>query len=116
MVLVIKIALAIIFGLAALAKFSGKTKDTFRKAGYGSLFMYAIATAEVLFAAGLFTPFDIAATIGLLAIIMGAVVTLIRQQEPIAKFSMAAVTCILLAVLLALEAYPKLDWLVREIR
>lgn len=106
MVQIIKIALAIIFGLAILAKLSGKTNETFEKSGYGRPFMYALVFAEALFTAGLFTPYDLWAAIGLLAIIVGAIVTLIRQHVAPAKFGMAVLSLILLSALLALSEWP----------
>jgi urea transporter len=104
MELIIKIVLAVIFGLAAIAKFSGKTKATFEKAGYSRIFMYATALAEVLFSIGLFTPYDLLAVLGLIAIIAGAIVTLIQQQVPPVKYGMAALSFILLSTLLVLIA------------
>lgn len=106
MVQIIKITLAIIFGAAILAKLSGKTTKTFEKSGYSRPFMYALAFAEALFTAGLFTPYDLWATIGLLAIIVGAIVTLIRQHVAPAKFGMAVLSLILLSALLALSEWP----------
>jgi hypothetical protein len=89
MELAIKIALATIFCLAALLKFSGKTKGTLPKSGYGSRFMYFIGVAELLFAIGLFSPYALVATIGLLVIIIGAIVTLIKQHVAPARYLMA---------------------------
>ena len=83
---ILKIALATIFGLAALAKFSGKSKDTFAKSGYSHAFMYAIAFAEVLLSAGLFTQYALSALIGLLTINIGAIITLIRLRVRPAKY------------------------------
>jgi hypothetical protein len=116
MELAIKTVLAIVFGLAALAKFSGKTKNTFQKSGYGSFFMYAIACAEVLFSIGLFTPYALGATIGLLAIIVGAIITLIKQQVAPARYSMAVLSFILLAGLLVSMVYPRIHSLVSYLR
>ena len=97
---ILKIAIATIFGLAALAKLSGKTKDTFAKSGYSHAFMYAIAFAEVLLSAGLFTQYDLSALIGMLTIIVGAIVTLIRQQVRPAKYGMAVLSLVLLLALM----------------
>jgi hypothetical protein len=44
---IIKIVLAVIFGLSVVGKLTGKTKSTFENAGYGSGMMYAIAIAEM---------------------------------------------------------------------
>ncbi len=96
---IIKIVLAVIFGLAALAKFSGKTKDTFERVGYGIGFMYGIAVAEVIFTIGLFTRYDLLATISLLSIICGAVLTLIKQHAPAKNYAMALLSLVLLVVL-----------------
>ena len=103
---ILKIAIAIIFGLAALAKLSGKTKETFQRAGYSLAMMYATAFAEVLFSAGLFTRYDLWALIGLSTITVGAIITLIRQQVSAAKYGMAVLsTELLLALMLSRIAY-----------
>jgi len=96
---IIKIVLAVIFGLAALVKFSGKTKDTFEKSGYGVRFMYAIAFAEVFFAVGLFSRYELLSVIGMLAIICGAIITLVKQHVPPANYAMAFLTLVLLVTL-----------------
>jgi len=104
---ILKIAIATIFGLAALSKLSGKTKATFEHAGYGRGLMYVTAFAEVLFSAGLFTQYDLWALIGLLTIIVGAIVTLIRQQVRAAKYGMAVLSLVLLLALMVLRMSPR---------
>jgi len=106
---ILKIAVATIFGLAALSKLSGKTKATFEHAGYGRGLMYVTAFAEVLFSAGLFTQYDLWALIGLLTIIVGAIVTLIRQQVRAAKYGMAVLSLVLLLALMVLRMSPRLN-------
>ena len=101
---IIKIALAIIFALAVIAKLSGKSKDVFEKSGYGLGFMYAIASAQIVLIIGLFTPYDLWAAIGLFAIMVGAVVTLMQQRVPPAKYLMAALSMVLLAALLVTKS------------
>jgi hypothetical protein len=100
---IIKIVLAIIFGLAVVAKLSGKTKDVFEKSGYGLPFMYALAFAEVWFAIGLFTQYDLWAEIGLVAIMLGAIVTLIRQRVTPEKYAMAVLSLVLLSALMLIK-------------
>jgi hypothetical protein len=97
---ILKIVIATIFGLAAFGKFSGKTKKTFEQSGYGSDMMYATAFAEVSFAAGLFTQYDLWALIGLSIIIVGAIITLIRQRVRPAKYGMAVLSLVLLLALM----------------
>ena len=97
---ILKITVATIFGLAALAKLSGKTKETFEHSGYSRTLMYVMAFAEVLFSAGLFTQYDLWALIGLLTIIVGAIVTLIRQHVRPAKYGMAVLSLVLLLALM----------------
>ncbi|MEX1241555.1 MAG: DoxX family protein [Cyclobacteriaceae bacterium] len=100
---IIKVILAIIFGMAAFAKLSGKTKDVFESSGYGLPFMYATAFAEVLFTIGLFTQYDLWAAIGLVAIILGAIVTLIRQRVTPEKYAMGVLSLVLLSALLLIK-------------
>ena len=97
---IIKIILAIIFGLAVFAKLSGKAKDVFEKSGYGLPFMYATAFAEVVFIIGLFTRYDMVSAMGLVAIMLGAIVTLIRQRVTPEKYAMTTLSLVLLSALL----------------
>lgn len=96
----IKIILAIIFTLAVIGKLTGKTKETFEKAGYSRWIMYAIAFAEIIFTIELFTKFELLATLGLLVIIGGAIFTLLRQRAKPAIFALPVITAVLLSVLL----------------
>jgi uncharacterized membrane protein YphA (DoxX/SURF4 family) len=99
MELIIKIAIACAFGLAVVAKLTGKTKATFEKS-YGLTFMYVIAFFETLFSIGLFTPFDWWSSLGLLVIMLGALATLYQQHSKPGNYSMAIVATTLLIVLL----------------
>jgi len=100
---IIKIVLAAIFTLSVVGKLTGKTKSTFENAGYGPQLMYAIAIAEIIFTIGLFTKYNLLATVGLLAIMGGAVFTLFRQKVKLAKYSLPLITVILLIALLVLQ-------------
>jgi hypothetical protein len=102
-VIIIKIVLAVIFTLSVVGKLTGKTKSTFENAGYSPIIMYATAIAEILFTVGLFTRYELFSTIGLLAIIGGAVFTLFRQRVKPAKYSLALITAVLLIALLVLQ-------------
>jgi len=96
---IIKIVLAIIFSLSVVGKLTGKTKSTFETAGYGPIVMYAIAIAEIIFTVGLFTRYELFSTVGLLAIIGGAVFTLFRQRVKDAKYALALIAAALLIAL-----------------
>lgn len=100
---IIKAALALIFGLSVLGKVTGKTKLVFEKSGYSTGIMYVTAMAEIILTVGLFTKYELYASVSLLAIIGGAVFTLIRLKVKPAKYIMALVTAILLLVLLGLQ-------------
>lgn len=102
-VIIIKIVLVAIFTLSVMAKLTGKTKSTFEDAGYSPIVMYGIAIAEIIFAAGLFTRYELFSTVGLLAIMGGAVFTLFRQKAEPAKYTFALITAVLLIVLLFLQ-------------
>jgi hypothetical protein len=99
-ILYIKISLALLFTLSVIGKFTGKTKSTFEKAGYGKDIMYATGIAELVLSILLFTRLEWLATIGLLAIIGGALFTLLKQKAQPAKFSLAIIAAILLVILL----------------
>jgi hypothetical protein len=100
---IIKAVLVLIFGLSVLGKITGKTKLVFEKAGYGTRILYATAIAEIILTVGMFTKYELYATVGLLGVIGGAVFTLIRLKVKPAKYIMALVTAILLLVLLGLQ-------------
>lgn len=100
---IIKIILAVIFTLSVVGKLTGKTKSTFENAGFSPAIMYITAIAEIVFTIGLFTRYDLFASIGLLMIISGAVFTLARQKVKPAKYTLALVAAALLIVLLAIQ-------------
>ena len=102
-VIIIKIVLAAIFTLSVVGKLTGKTKSTFENAGYSPIVMYATAIAEIIFTVGLFTRYDLFAAVGLLAIMGGAVFTLIRQKVKPAKYTLALISAVLLITFLATQ-------------
>lgn len=99
MELILKYIIAAIFGLAIFAKLTGKTRPTFDKAGYSPYFMYGIALAELVLSIGLFTPFAFYATIGLLLLMLGALLTLMRQKAKLNEYILTIVTTGLLLTL-----------------
>jgi len=102
-VTIIKIVLAVIFTLSVMGKLTGKTKSTFENAGYTPIIMYATAIAEIIFTVGLFTKYELFSTIGLLAIIGGAVFTLFRQKVKPSKYILALIAAGLLIASLVLQ-------------
>ena len=102
-VTIIKIVLAVIFTLSVVGKLTGKTKSTFENAGYSPIVMYATAIAEIIFTVGLFTRYELFSTVGLLAIMGGAIFTLFRQRAKPAKYTLALITAVLLIALLVLQ-------------
>ena len=103
---IIKAFLAVIFGLAAFGKMTGKTKLVFEQAGYAAGVMYATGFAEFILAVALFSKYELLATIGLLIIMGGALFTLIRLKEKSSRYILPIVTIILLLLLLGLQ-FPK---------
>jgi len=102
-VIIIKIVLALIFALSVVGKLTGKTKSTFENAGYSPNLMYATALAEIIFTIGLFTSYELFSTVGLLAIIGGAVFTLFRQRVNPSKYAVALIAAVLLIALLVIQ-------------
>jgi hypothetical protein len=102
-VTIIKIALAIIFTLSVVGKLTGKTKATFENAGYPPIAMYATAIAEIILTIGLFTEYELFSTVGLLAIIGGAVFTFISSKAKPAKYLLALIAGVLLIALPVLQ-------------
>ena len=101
--IIIKILLAVIFTLSVIGKLTGKTKSTFENVGYSPIVMYATAISEIILTIGLFTKFELFATVGLLGIIGGAVFTLFRQKARPAKYALAVIAAILLLGLIVLQ-------------
>jgi len=97
---ILKVVLAVIFALAVTGKLTGKTKSTFENAGIAPAVMYATAIAEIVFTIGLFTGYELLATLGLIAIIGGAIIALIRQKANRAHFMLPVITAFLLFALL----------------
>lgn len=100
---IIKIILSVIFTLSVVGKLTGKTKSTFEDAGYPPIVMYATAVAEIIFTLGLFTRYELFAAVGLLAIMGGAVFTLLRQKAKPAKYTLALIAAVLLITILAIQ-------------
>jgi hypothetical protein len=92
-----------IFGLAILGKLTGKTKATFDKAGYSPYFMYGLALAELFLTIGLFTHYALYSTIGLQVIMLGAIVTLLRQKAKPQQYILSIVAISLLLTLYWLQ-------------
>ncbi|MBT8220744.1 MAG: DoxX family protein [Bacteroidia bacterium] len=95
-ILILKIGIAAIFALAVLGKISGKMDDAYSKWKIGKGFMYGIGAAEVIGVVGLFTKFDQWAAYLLLAIMVGAVFTLVSNREPLKEYVMAGLASALL--------------------
>jgi di/tricarboxylate transporter len=100
---IIKIVLSVIFALSVVGKLTGNTKSTFENAGYSPIVMYTTAIAEIIFTVGLFTMYELLSTVGLLAIIGGAVFTLFRQRAKPLKYSLALIAAVLLIAFLSLQ-------------
>lgn len=92
-----------IFGLAILAKLTGKTKATFDKAGYSHYFMYGLALLELVLTVGLFTTYTLYSIIGLLVIMLGAILTLFRQKAKPQQYILSIVAISLLLTLIWLQ-------------
>lgn len=103
LVTILKVVLAVIFTLSAAGKLTGKTKSTFENAGFSPTIMYATAVAEILFTVGLFTRYEWFSAVGLLAIMGGAIFTLLRQKAKLAKYTLAMIAAALLFLLLVLQ-------------
>lgn len=92
----IKIAIAIIFGLAVLSKLTKDGKTDYIKWNYGLPFMYGLATVEALCVVGLFTEYAHYSVYIMLAIMVGAIFTLLSKREPGKKYIMAFIASALL--------------------
>ena len=97
---IIKIGLATIFGLVAIAKLSGKSKEIFEKTGYTRARMYTSTFAEVLCSVGFFTQYDLWALFGFLTIIVKSIRALIILRVRPAKYGMAVLPLDLLLTLM----------------
>ena len=101
-ILFLKIAVATIFALAVFGKLTGRTKSTFERAGYTPEVMHATAVIESILTVVLFTKYDLLATLGLLGILGGAWIALLRQKAKLAQYAPPSIAAVLLSVLLCL--------------
>jgi len=92
--------LALLFGLAILGKLSGKLKEQYHQWNYGTGFMYGLAGIESIGLAGLFTKYYEYAAYLLLAIMLGAFFTIIKNKENWKAYLLPLLATILLSLLL----------------
>lgn len=85
-----------LFSFAVFLKFSGKLKDEYIKWGYGTTFMYALGVVELTAVVGLFTQYAQYAAWFLLALMGGAMFTLLRNGEPGKAFGPSIIGTLLL--------------------
>lgn len=87
-----------VFSIAVLGKISGKLKGKYTAWGYGIPFMYALAGVELVALAGLFSRYANYAAWFLLAIMVGAFFTLIKNRENWKAYFMPLLATILLGI------------------
>ena len=96
--------LVAIFSLAILGKLSGKLKPKYLEWGYGIPFMYALSVAELIGLIGLFTRYNQYAAYFLLAIMGGALFTLLKNRESWKAYLLMLLATVLLGLLLLLKS------------
>ncbi len=79
--LLIKIGISLIFGFAVISKLSGKLTAEYVEWNLGIKFMYALAAIETISIIGLFTRYAHYASYVMLAIMVGALFTLVSKRE-----------------------------------
>jgi hypothetical protein len=95
---ILKLAISLIFVGAAVQKFTGTVAPNWDRWGYQRSFMYATGVGEVLALVLFWMPrFELAGTVGLGLVLLGALATLIRYREGTAHIAMTAMTLLLVA-------------------
>jgi len=96
--------LVAVFSLAILGKLSGKLKPKYLEWGYGIPFMYALAVGELMGLIGLFTSYNQYAAWFLLAIMGGALFTLLKNKEPWKAYLLMLFATVLLGLFILLKS------------
>jgi len=94
--MILKVLITVIFGAAAVQKFTGKVAPNWDRWGYSRRFMYATGVAEVVALALFWWPgLEQVGAAGLAAVLLGALATLIRYREGVAHVALSAFTLLL---------------------
>jgi hypothetical protein len=94
--MILKLLITLIFGGAAVQKFTGKVAPNWDRWGYSRRFMYATAIAEVLALAVFWSPgLELVGAAGLVLVLLGALATLISHREGARHMALSALTLLL---------------------
>jgi hypothetical protein len=95
--IVLKIVISLIFVAAAFQKFTGKVAPNWERWGYSKQFMYATGVAELVSLALFWSRFELVGALALCLVLLGALMTLIKNREGMAH---SALTIFTLAIVL----------------
>ena len=94
----------LIFLMAVVGKLSGRLKEKYKKWGYSTVFMYSLAVLESIGILGLFTHYNRISASFLLAIMVGAFYTLIKNKENWKSYVLPLITTVALGIFLLLKS------------
>ncbi len=102
--MILKLLISLIFGGAAVQKFSGKVAPSWERWGYSRQFMYAAGVAELVAVALFWLPgLELVGAAGLGLMLLGALATLITHREALSHVALPALTAILVLAQLYLS-------------
>ena len=97
--MILKLLISLIFVSAAVQKLNGKVAPNWDRWGYSRQFMYATGIAELVGLALFWWPgLELVGAAGLGLVILGALVTLIRQREGLSHIAFTTLTLLLVMV------------------
>ena len=96
--MILKLVITAIFASAAVQKFTGRVAPNWDRWGYSRQFMYATGVAEVVALVVFWLPgLELVGAAVLVAVLLGAIATLIRYREGVAHASLSVITLLLVA-------------------
>ena len=97
--MILKLAISLVFVVAAVQKFAGKVAPNWERWGYSRQFMYATGIAELVALAIFWWPgLELVGAAGLGLVMFGALATLIRQREGLSHIAFPSLTLLLVIV------------------
>ena len=97
--MIMKLLISVIFVAAAFQKFSGKVAPDWERWGFSRRMMYATGSTELAALVLFWVPgLQFVGAIGLALVLLGALVTLLRNREGLGHIAFTTATLLLIAV------------------
>ena len=97
--MILKLLISLVFGGAAVLKFTGTVAPDWDRWGYSRRFMYATGVAELAALAFFWWPgLELVGAVGMVLVLLGALATLLRHREGPSHLALPGVTLLLVMV------------------